>query len=427
MEQHQTRVEVTPADDVARYVATDRLVWFEEPSDEPAEISAAGVPPHQRFAADIPGESDLVDEGAAATHAGVYGVRPMRLAVPDGATGAHLMSVAGLTWVGVHPDHRRRGVLTAMLRHHVEQTRREGVAMSVLHASEPKIYGRHGYGLASSEHQVTLGRGTEFTAPGLADAVAPLRTRLTRFADPGVSERLRALHERVAAQPGDVVFGQEFYAESARERPMDVRGKESMRALFAVLGGEDVGCAVFQRAHKWEAGMPDGTLEIALLAGTVPARLALLRRLVDYDLMGHVRIARVGTDDPLWSWLGPRGAQVETYDSLWVRPVDLAATLAARGYAADCEVVLEVTDTLAPWNAGRWRLAVTGGTAALERTEERAEVDLTVADLGAAYLGGGNLLARHAAGLLTEHRPGAVAELWRTFRTDLAPTCTPGF
>lgn len=419
-----TPVEVSRAGDVERFVATDHLVWFEEPSDDPAESLAAGVPADQRFAADIPGESD---EPGATTHAGVYGVRPMEVAVPSGPTGAQLVPMAGLTWVGVHPDHRRRGVLTAMLRHHVEQTHREGVALSVLHASEPKIYGRHGYGLASSEHQVTLGRGAEFTAPGLADQVAPIRTRLCRLADPGVTERLRAVDRASAEEPGDAVFAPEYYDAVARERPMDVRDKETQRALFAVVDGEDVGCAVFRREHKWEAGMPQGTLGVGGLTGSVPARLALLRRLVDYDLMASTRLSRVGTDDPLWSWIGPRAAKVETYDSLWVRPVDLPAALAARGYAADCDVVIEVADSLAPWNAGRWRWRVSGGTGALTRSEDPAEVEVTVADLGGAYLGGGNLLARHRAGLITEHRAGAAEQLWRAFRTDLAPTCTPGF
>ena len=48
--------------------------------------------------------------------------------------GARQVPCAGLTWVGVHPDHRRQGVLTAMLRHHLEQVRAEArgvpVAMS---------------------------------------------------------------------------------------------------------------------------------------------------------------------------------------------------------------------------------------------------------------------------------------------------------
>ena len=43
-------------------------------------------------------------------------------------------------------------------------------------------------------------------------------------------------------------------------------------------------------------------------------------------------------------------------DNLWVRLVDLPRALTDRGYAAACDVVLEVTDELCPWNAGRWQV-----------------------------------------------------------------------
>jgi len=146
-------VRVDHATDFDRFLATDQLVWFDEPEDLPADQQLLGVPPEQRFAADVDGAADD-------TFPGIYGVRPMQLSLPAG-DGARLVPMAGLTWVGVHPDHRRRGVLTAMMRHHVEQTHREGVAVSGLHASEPAIYGRYGYGLASQAATLSVGAGTK--------------------------------------------------------------------------------------------------------------------------------------------------------------------------------------------------------------------------------------------------------------------------
>src|SRR5690606_34146731 len=55
--------------------------------------------------------------------------------------------VSGLTWVGVHPAHRRRGILSAMIDHHLAQCRERGEAISALFAAEAAIYGRFGYGL----------------------------------------------------------------------------------------------------------------------------------------------------------------------------------------------------------------------------------------------------------------------------------------
>src|SRR5215218_9483157 len=141
-------IRVGRADDPERFMATEETVWFTEPSTASTDQLLIGLPEDQRFAADLDG-SDPV------TYPGIYGVFPLTLSIPGLEAGSRQVPCAGLTWVGVHPDHRRKGVL---------------------HASEPAIYGRHGYGLASLELDVTLGRGTTFTAPDLEGAAAAVST-----------------------------------------------------------------------------------------------------------------------------------------------------------------------------------------------------------------------------------------------------------
>jgi hypothetical protein len=91
------------------------------------------------------------------------------------------------------------------------------------------------------------------------------------------------------------------------------------------------------------------------------------------------------------------------------------------------DVVLEVTDSLLPSNAGRWRLhaAAPGPVAAVscEPTAEAASVALDIRELGAAYLGGTRLGALAAAGLVTEVLPGALAPLSAAMTWDPAPWC----
>jgi GNAT superfamily N-acetyltransferase len=414
-------VSVDRAADHQRFVATDELVWFEEPDELPPAEQMVGVPPEQRFAADRPG-------AASDTYPGIYGVRPMQLSVPAGPSGL-LVPMAGLTWVGVHPDHRRRGVLSAMIRHHVEQTHREGVALSGLHASEPVIYGRYGYGVASHAATLSLSRGTTFTAPGLDDEAAALETRLGTETGDELVQRVLATELRVAAAlPGSVVGAEGYYRAVLRETPQRLRDKEPRRTLYAVRDGVDVGLATFRRTHKWEQQRPQGTLEVIALVGEPAARLALLRRLVEFDLMGTVKLPNTAVDDPLWHWIGPRSASdVLPVEGLWLRVVDLEAALPLRSYDGECDVVVDLVDPLAPWQAGRWRIVVAGGEGRAERTDTAADVSLPVAALGSAYLGGTNLLALQRAGLLPELRPGAVAELWRAFRTDLPPHSAIGF
>lgn len=420
MTQHAIRVGL--ADDADRYLATDHTVWFGEIPAASTEEQLLGVPREQRFAAEIDGADP-------STYPGIYGVLPMTLSVPGPRDGAQRVPCAGLTWVGVHPDHRRKGVLSAMLRHHFEQVHAQpGVHVSALHASEPAIYGRHGYGLASLELEVTLSRGTTLTAPHLDAQAAGVTTHLATVSDPGVPARLRECH-LANAELGSVVGALEYYQRVCREFPEDRRGHEPWRVLFARRGGADVGVALFRRTAKWERARPSGEVEVWAVLGEPAARLALVRRLVDLDLTGSVKVGTVGADDPLLLWAGgPRAAtDVATYDSLWVRIVDLAGALQDRAWHAACDVVVQVADRAAPWNEGTWRVVAADGTAEVERTSAGPDLSLDVAVLGAAYLGGGNLLAAHRAGLVAEHRAGAVAELWAAMRTPVGPVAAVGF
>jgi GNAT superfamily N-acetyltransferase len=419
----ENRIQVGRATDAERFLVTDHTVWFAEVPGAPTEEQLIGLPEEQRFAADVDGSDPT-------TYPGIYGVFPLTLSIPGPDAGVRQVPCAGLTWVGVHPDHRRKGVLTALLRHHFEQVHEApDTHVSALHASEPTIYGRHGYGLASLELEVNLGRGTKLTAPHLETAAAAITTQLVTVSDADVPKRMRECHLGYA-DLGSVVGDAGYYARVCYQSPEQLRDKESWRVLFARRDGVDVGFAMFRRTHKWERARPSGEMTVWALVGDPAARLALLRRLVDFDLIGTVKVGCVGVDDPLLQWVGgPRStSDVATYDSLWVRLVDLPQALQARSWSAPCDVVVEVADDAAPWNEGSWRIrASTDGEATVERTTTESDVRLGVGALGAAYLGGGNLVTQQRAGLVEERREGAVAELWRAMRTDVAPTAAVGF
>ena len=67
-------ISVVRATDAERYLNLDRVVWFEESWTASLDKKLMGVPEDQRFAAEIDGE-----------YVGLYGVRPMELALPGGA------------------------------------------------------------------------------------------------------------------------------------------------------------------------------------------------------------------------------------------------------------------------------------------------------------------------------------------------------
>ena len=83
---------------------------------------------------------------------------------------------------------------------------------------------------------------------------------------------------------------------------------------------------------------------------------------------------------------------------------------------------------LLPWNDGTWRIrADDAGQATVERTRHRPSSACRWRRWESAYLGGGNLVALHRAGLVQERRTGAVAELWRAMRTEVQPTAAVNF
>jgi predicted acetyltransferase len=99
-----------------------------------------------------------------------------------------------------------------------------------------------------------------------------------------------------------------------------------------------------------------------------------------------------------------------------VRLGDVGAARAARGYAEEGELVLEVDDAFCPWNDGRYRLDGTKTTAG-------PDLRLSVDALGSTYLGGFSFADLLRAGRVEEVREGAIERADALFRTDRKPWC----
>ncbi|CAM5252473.1 N-acetyltransferase Eis [Streptomyces tendae] len=84
-------------------------------------------------------------DGEDGAWVGTAGAFAFRMTVPGGAR----VAAAGVTMVSVAATHRRRGVLTSMMRRQLDDVRAWGEPLAVLTASEPAIYGRFGYGAAT--------------------------------------------------------------------------------------------------------------------------------------------------------------------------------------------------------------------------------------------------------------------------------------
>jgi predicted acetyltransferase len=365
------------------------------------------------FAADLDGR-----------RAGIYAAFSFDCPLPGGTAAP----VGGLTWVAVHPRDRRRGVLTAMIDHHLDDVaHRRGEPFSMLTASEPSIYGRFGYGLASRAATMTVPRGAALRdVPGAEDLVVDFdRADADRHAKP-IADCFSAA---AAGRPGFVDRPTGGARSPFYDPPRTRRGAESLRLATvtdpADPTGELRGYALFRRRTRWDDGSPNGTVEVSEIIARDPAAArALWGRLVDLDLMSAVETPPLALDDPLLHLLvDVRVVKPRLSDGLWVRLVDVPAALTARRYATAVDVVLEVTDARRSGNTGRWHLTGDPSSAACVPTGASPALEIDVRDLGSAYLGGVSLTALAASGLITVHDPAALTTASVAFGSAVAPWC----
>jgi predicted acetyltransferase len=323
-----------------------------------------------------------------------------------------IVPCAAVTAVGVRPTHRRRGLLTALMRRQLEDVRAAGEPVAALWASEAAIYGRFGYGIATRGAHLTARRPAARLSdpPALGD---PLR------AGPAGDhvEHMRAVHERIRGErPGMLDRPGAWWTARLNDPESNRKGAQPLQALVVPDG-----YALYAVRPEHDDEGPAGEVKIReLVAATPVARALLWDFLLDQDLTRTVSWPLAPADEPLWLMLtDPDAVRLVLTTSLWVRVVDVATALSARGYAADPDVVLEVSDTFCPWNAGRYRLARGG----CEPTGAEPDLALDASALGAAYLGGTLLADLAAAGRVSELRPGALARASAAFRADVAPWC----
>jgi predicted acetyltransferase len=355
--------------------------------------------------------------------AGLNTVYSLTLTVPGRGGETRAVPMAALSWVSVHPDHRRRGVLTAMMRHHLHGLHEQGgEPLAGLFSAEPVIYPRYGYGEASPCVRVTLPQGSTLRP-------IPDRTEVSiSMIDADSAESLAVVDElfavaaptRVGRLTRPTVATRHFL----RDQPEQRRGIEPSRLLVARRDGEVTGYAVLQRTLGWKDGAPDGKVEVQELTGLdAPTLHALWTRVLTIDLMREVTIPMIGLEDPLLAWLEDlRAVTARRQDALWLRLVDVDRALSARGYDDDVDVTFALDDPFCPWNAGTWRLSVSGEQVSCERSDDaEPDIALNVQELATAYLGGHSLVGLAAAGLVRENRPGAVLALSRALRGGMEP------
>lgn len=392
-----TDVAVVTEPDLVReaYAVFKRaMVGLEFGPFDPVDVSEPG-----RFLAAFDGEQVVGSANSYAT----------QLTVPGGARVPH----AAVSQVGVLPTHRRRGVVTALMRTQLAAAAAAGESVATLRASEGGIYGRFGYGIAS---HVRSARIDTRTARFVDDGPGPGNVRL---ADDGGVAVMAPIAAR-AAQNGAVSRADVWW------RKWELRAAEYKSPSYLVVhstDGVDDGYAMYRPLDTagWFTS-DDKTIEVTELVALNPgAHRGLWRHLLELDLVDTVTVGTLALDDPLpLLFVDERAVTLgPVRDESWLRLADVAAALAARTYGDAEPVHLAVHDRLLPQNDGVYRIGADGAVRVAADTP--AAVTVSVSDLAATYLGGTRWWRLAAAGRIDVADPAAVERLDRLFRVDREP------
>lgn len=342
--------------------------------------------------------------------------------------GGRLLPAHLVTAVTVRATHRRRGILRSMMTTDLAAAKDSGLALAALTASEATIYGRFGFGAATStsDIQVDTRGGLEFTAPPRGSIAVADSGKLQALAPDIYRAHLEGTHGALGRQHGYWLRAAGVWSEE---------GNEPDKALRAVIRYNSDGVPDGYAAYKslgWRTE-PHTVKVTDLVAANDEAYRELWRYLGSLDLVERVTFTEAPVADPLpWMLADRRRYRVTGVDDvLWVRLLDTRAALEARHYAGAGTVVLTVRDPLG-MAGGVWQLEAKGGSGSVRPVEagsvpagaEAAHID--VAALGSLYLGGVSAKTLAAAGGIRGSRE-ALDTLDALFTAGPAPYCSTHF
>lgn len=338
------------------------------------------------------------------TQCGTTRTFPSRVRLP----GLGDAPVSCLTQVTVLPTHTRRGHVTRLMQAQFEAAIEAGEVASLLIAAEWPIYGRFGYGPATTwaEWQVdvpyaaVLGEpvgSCELVEIAEFDAAAAIVQDRQQQRTPGCIVRPGWLRNR---------------ASGLDPSPADEPDKSRVWLVHRDPAGTPDGVVMYDLKERWQGMRPENRLHVKDIAFSDPlAERELWRYLLSVDLVGQVHWEGwVGTSLRHVLANGRAARAVGTWDQIWARILDVPAALEARAYGATGRTVVEVVDPFLG-RGGRFLLDASPDGASCTPTTESAEVTVPIAALGAAWLGGTSLAAVAAGGAIDEHASGAIDRL----------------
>ena len=346
--------------------------------------------------------------------------------------GGRLLPAHLVTAVTVRPTHRRRGILRTMITSDLQRAKEAGLALAGLTASEATIYGRFGFGAATSTAEISVDTrgGLDFTS-GATGSIAVADSAKLQFLAPDIYRaHLGRTDGALGRQHGYWMRASAAWSEEGFEPDKALRG-----VLHYNADGVPDGYAAY-KSLGWRTE-PHTVKVTDLVAATDDAYRELWRYLGSMDLVDRLTFDAAPVADPLpWMLADRRRYSVTSVDDvLWLRVLDTTAALESRHYTGAGSVVLTVRDPLGMAD-GVWQLDVEGGRGSVRAVEGGAPQDgvqeaaaaaeIDVAALGSLYLGGVSAPTLAAAGGIRGSQ-AALEVLDALFTAGPAPYCSTHF
>lgn len=307
--------------------------------------------------------------------------------LPGGSRVRHL----SVTHVGVSPMATRRGIARHLLVEQLRRAHAEGYVVAGLRASDARIYGRYGYGVASW----SVAHELDLTQTGLA---SPVSRDGIRTVDPRESFPLFRRIADADPSPRAAVLSRWDGWWTMQE----YRTLHGTTPHYAAVFGEEGRERGFLRFHieptdNWFTSSRRTVIIDDLVAHDARAWRGLIAHLFAQDILHHVVFPSRPVDDPLQLLLNnPRAVKISGQrDESWIRVLDVERLLAARSYGGNRQMVVSVGDELFKQNKGSWSVGPQG----VRRSHERPQARIEVQDLVSLLFG-----ARSASSLAESGR-----------------------
>ncbi|MET8259299.1 GNAT family N-acetyltransferase [Micromonospora sp. NPDC005205] len=302
------------------------------------------------------------------------------------------VSAADVAGVAVAPEARGHGVARALLSALLRGARDRQAAISALYPTVAAPYRACGWEAAGVLRTVDL-------ATAALPRHRPASHLTVRAGTPADLPAVDALYERVTRHRNGMLTRRGELFDAAE------RGLPGDGVTLVEADGELVGYATWQRGRGYGA---DSVLTVdEALAVTPEAARELVGVLGSWASVAPTLRLCPLDGDAVSTLLALESARDHERD-LWMhRPVDVARAVSARGWPAHARGVVDftLTDPLAEWNTGTWRLTVADGDAELTRVGGEADLRLDVRGFALLYAGAAQARSVAQAGLL-HHSPG---------------------